>query len=245
MPYEKPSKGNHAKITLKQHIYPAKLINEFCNKQALVEVKRIVNGSIFHVKPDNQLFCAKRIWDQRAEGGWMKSIEDQFHYQLYNISKNGTALNHLTITKYFLLWAVKSNYDKNPPPDLIINGIPPSGLTKEEEDIVESKHGAYIDQFGNIKSRFQVSILAQRDHDILLSQHQKTKWGLLLSKKRPFIVPKYCSEYLMLPITPYLVLAGNYGSGKLSPEDTLKINRKLISNEKDIIFSVNIGQAIG
>lgn len=78
MLFEKPQKGNPHRITVNQHVFPRASIARFVNDNNCVSVFYIPTGKAFIVAPDNELFCAKRAWDQRAEEGYMQRIERDF-----------------------------------------------------------------------------------------------------------------------------------------------------------------------
>ena len=242
--YEKPTKGKLYEITVKQHIYPKRIIENFCDENGTVDVKRI-KGESFRVKPNNPIFCAIRTWDQRAEQGWMKSIEDKFHKTLDELISNQKITDHYLITEYYFLWYVKTVYDRKPPANTTLRGISPSDVTEEQKEIIESKHGMYIGGESQIESRFIVSMIAQRDHDIWMSQHGESKWTILKAKDRFFIAPKYCPKYMIHPISPNIILAANLTSEKFESVGVIQTNKLLASNEFDCIFTKNMLKAIG
>ena len=77
MKYEKTQKGNPYQLTVCQHTFPAASIARFADTTGCVEVYLIKQNKVVRLKPDDKLFCAKRVWDQRAESGFMKEIEDR------------------------------------------------------------------------------------------------------------------------------------------------------------------------
>jgi len=83
-----------------------------------LQVKR--GNKIFDTNSDNEgIFCAKRVWDQRAESGYMKTIEDEFQELAERIVLNlflvkiNSAENSI-ITKFYALWICRYFYSKNP-----------------------------------------------------------------------------------------------------------------------------------
>ncbi len=235
--YEKPSKGNPHRISIRQHILSKKVIENFCDSTGSVEVKTLFNGKVYRAKPDNPIFCANRVWDQRAENGWMKSIEDNFHNLLNFPLKISNNFDQKLISQYFALWSVRSHYNKEPMQDAQLNGILPDSLTSDKQEIIESKHANFVDNNGKVESRFVVSFSAQRDYDIIMQSLREIKWKLLVSRSKPFVVPKHCSSILLLPISPCFLFAGNLNSGYVNANDVLQINRTIISEERELIFS--------
>jgi hypothetical protein len=78
MKYVKPKKGNRHGLTVHQHTFPRRSLNRFTNAIGVLSVRRNRASNVFKLKPDHKMFCARRAWDQRAERGYMKSIEDEF-----------------------------------------------------------------------------------------------------------------------------------------------------------------------
>ena len=78
MKFEKPQKGNPHGIVVNQHVFPRMSIDRFSNEDGVVQINNLAAEKVHFVKPVDKLFCASRVWDQRAESGYMKSIEDEF-----------------------------------------------------------------------------------------------------------------------------------------------------------------------
>jgi hypothetical protein len=77
MKYEKPQSGNPHELPVKQHVFPAASIARFTQGDGCVSVYLIKHKKEILVKPDDQIFCARWVWDYRAEIGFMKQIEDK------------------------------------------------------------------------------------------------------------------------------------------------------------------------
>ncbi len=76
--YEKPQKGNPHGLTIDQHVFPKRSIERFAGQDGRVYVYLKSKQVYFQAAPGDVIFCAKRIWDQRAEYGYMREIEDKF-----------------------------------------------------------------------------------------------------------------------------------------------------------------------
>jgi len=74
---ERPQKGNPHGLTRGQHVIPMATLLRFAASDGLVEV-HLRDGRSQRLPTDNQLFSVDRLWDQRAEAGYMKSVEDNF-----------------------------------------------------------------------------------------------------------------------------------------------------------------------
>lgn len=93
------------------------------------------------LKADNSFFCAKRIWNQKAEDDGTK-IEKEFHIiadaicnkQIKTLSNS----MHLLITEMYLLWRSRCFYATNPVSDHHVKSLADSKkLTKDKQEILE------------------------------------------------------------------------------------------------------------
>lgn len=128
MNFEPTQKGNPYKITKKQHFHTAYCISKF-EREGRVDVIILSSDKPKRLKKTDSIFCAKRSWDERAEHGYMKSIEDAFHNEV-DTAKIGALRNHKAISEYHLLWRLRRQIHKNPMPDARLIGVSGSNLTK-------------------------------------------------------------------------------------------------------------------
>ncbi len=118
MSYEKTQKGNPYSLTICQHAFPAASIARFAGNDGRVDVYLIHQKKQIRLKPEDQLFCAKRVWDQRAESGYMKEIEDKYQLLAGSIISGSkqTISNdeQLTITDMFAIWNIREHGKTHP-----------------------------------------------------------------------------------------------------------------------------------
>jgi hypothetical protein len=75
---EKTRRRYPNRLTVNQHVFPAKSIERFTDQSGNVLVHDLRRAKVFSAKPRNAIFCASRAWDERAEAGYMKRIEAEF-----------------------------------------------------------------------------------------------------------------------------------------------------------------------
>ncbi|MEH6494088.1 hypothetical protein, partial [Halopseudomonas sp.] len=143
MPYEPTIKKNPRQLTIEQHFHTAHAISLFYDLDDKVEVMELSSSTIFKRHKRAKIFCTKRTWDQRAETGYMASIEDAFHKEIDNI-KSFPERNHEAISKYCLLWRQRHYHHLNNSADVALDEISGSDLTKEQEEILESKNYSFV-----------------------------------------------------------------------------------------------------
>jgi len=248
MRHPRPQKGNPHKLVINQHIFPRKSISRFTNKHGMVEVFHNGLQKTLNLKPNNNLFCANRAWDQRSELGYMKGIEDAFQSLVSRIvereeftlreEENRVALSFLA------LWELRHSHHINPIGDVELVGIHPGDvLAKDEEEVLEKK--GYI--VGNskrskamIESRFMAGTNIQVSIDQKCVAHQDMKWGVVRSIEGEFIVPDTFSSFAIIPISPCIVLAGNSKNIFITQNEVGKVNRLAISSSKNYFFAKNL-----
>jgi hypothetical protein len=112
MTFEPPQKGNPHQLTVNQHTFPSASIARFANEKGAVQVLRKASVTHFHAKPADRIFCAQRVWDQQAEGGFMKGIEDAFQ-ELASAILDDPAFrlgsqHFAVINEFYCLWNIRA-----------------------------------------------------------------------------------------------------------------------------------------
>ena len=91
-----------------------------------VEVWLRQNKKMFRASPDNSLFCARYTWDQRAESGYIKAIEDKSQILADGIENGGatvTAEESLAASRFFRLWQLRAEWKQNPLGEAPMSGV--------------------------------------------------------------------------------------------------------------------------
>ena len=88
---EKPQKGNPYQLTVSQHCFPKRSIDRFA-ADGLVDAHIVRHERTARMKSAADLFCVSWSWDQRAESGLMKEIEDAYQVLADSIA-DCTAVN--------------------------------------------------------------------------------------------------------------------------------------------------------
>lgn len=118
MKYEKIQPGNPHQLTINQHCFPKKSIERFCNEKGVVEVFLIDKNKTVPMKPDNGIFCARRVWDQRAETIFMQSVENAYQELVSKLEVEGwsrrlSSEEDQIVTDMYSLWHVRCCWKKN------------------------------------------------------------------------------------------------------------------------------------
>ncbi len=210
--YEKTQSGNPHQLTVWQHCFPKKSIERFANEDGRVQVHIIEHDKTEPLTPDNNIFCARRSWDQRAETGFMKEVEDAYQ-ELADKIAAGKVVRRLkpdencVITDMFLLWSLRWHYSKNPVEDQEIKGVLASTHKnfKDVQERLEKRGFISIKPDLTISGRhftginIQLEIINGRNH------MKDFSWCILNCREVEFVVPDH-PTYYVLPVTPNICL---------------------------------------
>lgn len=239
MAFERPQKGNPKQLVIDQHFHTAHAIAKFYDTDDKVEVKFLNTNSVEKRHSRAKVFCTKRNWDQRAEVGFMSKIEKNFHDAIDSM-KPFDQRNHKAITKYYLLWCVRHLFHLSPIEDQSVAGIVGGGLSKPQEEVLESKGMMFIRSDCTIPSRFITG------HEILkvIDEHwpsvEDLRWGLLESKNGEFIVADSYKGLTFMPISPKLAFAANYQDSPIDEVFLANANKQSVEMSTDFYFAKNL-----
>jgi len=237
MNYEKPQSGNPHKITINQHTFPKKSISRF-SKEGKVDVFLKNQEKIIPARPDDKLFCAKRLWNESMERHLMSRIESKFQClvdSLEEINYTLSETDHLVINAFWALWQIRSETKAKPTPDIEYSNISLDYKpTKDEEEILE-KNGYYIIRGKTMPSRTANSVKIQLGINRIIPE--STKWGIIYSPNIEFIVPDTSNRGNIMPISPNLCFIANNESGKITDDNAIQINIEAATNAREYFFA--------
>lgn len=240
MAFEKTQSGNPHRLTVRQHIIPKALISQFSNERGQVQLKSKRLGKTLSLDPDADMFVAKRLWDQKAEIVG-KKIEDAFISLALAISKDtGYSIqgqDKLIVEEFYALWRSRHQFRVAPLPDAIVNGIPGDDLDINSREVIEKKHGMYIQPDSSVPARFSMGIQITINIDQFVDRVRDYRWGILRSEDGNFLFPDTFSEWLMIPISPIILIAAQCANAVVSREQVSLINNYAIDSSHDYIFS--------
>lgn len=241
MPFEKPQKGNPHKFTVRQHIHTAYCIGKFVGEDKKVEVKFIESGDTERKGKRSMIFCAKRNWDESTEKGLMGDIEKIFHEVMSN-PKSFQERDHQGISKYFLLWYLRHHFYSQPIEDAILHNITGSGLTKKEEEILESKGAFYIREGGEVPARFITGTQILMLLDYYWPNIKDFKWGLLQAQGAEFIVADCYQDLTFMPISPTLAFSAGHIDSIADPKFVAEANKHSVRVSSVFYFAKSLSK---
>lgn len=227
MKYEKPLPGNPNRLTIRQHVIPVRSLERFAGDDGCVQVRSVKASNILTLRPANEFFTLARVWDQRAEAGWMKQIEDRFQALADNILSGRFEFivdDHAwTVAHFFSLWYWRSRQAPQTETEFRFEGLTGTNLTLEEEERLEKKHVLFTRAGGRAPSRFLTGIRLQGRVDQYAHQIKGWTWGVIQAQAGEFLMPDVPSHGFV-PLTPKVALAANHPNCTVLKSNLKEIN---------------------
>jgi hypothetical protein len=229
---EETQPGNPHELTIKQHIIPARSISRFAGSSGRVSVR--VKGRVkpLQMSPEHRMFCAKRAWDQRAESGYMKEIEDEYQ-TLADLIVNGhrslSETQSNAVTRFWSLWKWRFYFNLNPLPDQTLNGVIPDNLTKDNRETLEKKGVAYLQPDGTMPGRMMSGMAIQFRNDQDFATYKGNRWGIVSSRTAEFVMGDNFVRTLAVPVTPQIVLSLGNDDKEFSRAEVSSFNQLAMS----------------
>lgn len=245
--YERPQRHNPHQLTIKQHCFPKRSIERFANEDGLVHVHLIEHERTVFLKADDSNFCALRTWDQRAEDGFMKEIEDKFQNLADKIAE-GKIVRRLTreeedvITDMYILWNCRWHWNKNPIADSKVQGVldVTRRLSKDEQERLEKAGIGVIRPDLTISGRNLTGVKIQLNFFDEKEHMRGCRWAILNCRGATFVVPDNASDRAILPVTPNICLVNGQGYQVASERKVLEINAWAMRTSSKYYFSKSL-----
>jgi len=229
-------------LTVRQHVFPSKSIERFTDQSGRVSVHDLRRNEVFSATPGNSIFYADRAWDQRAESGYMKRIEDDFQKVVAPIveGKAQTIPSEAkaAIDRFFALWYMRSRYREIESQEIQLNGIPGSNLTKEQEENLEKNGYIFARKSGRMPARQLNGVeLWMRTNDYARELASSVmRWGVIAAQSGEFIVPDVPSHGI-IPLTPRLALVQSAPDGMITERNLAEVNLAMRATSQDYFFA--------
>lgn len=229
--HERTQTRNPHQLTIRQHCFPRKSIERFANKDGLVHVHLIKHNKTVFLKPEDNNFCALRTWDQRAEIGYMREIEDEYQDLATKIA-DGTIVRRLSleekniVTDMYVLWNCRWHWNNNPAENQTIKGA--LGVSREfsidEQEHLEKEGISVIRPDLSISGRHLTGVKIQQNFLQQRKHMRGCTWGILNSPRTGFVVPDNASNSVILPVTPNKCLVNAEGYHFANEREVAEMN---------------------
>ena len=233
---EKTRKANPSRLTVHQHVFPLRSIARFAGDDGRVAVNDLARGRIWRAKPKADVFCAQRAWDQRAEAGYMKEIEDRFQILAEAvIGGQGSILtpdDRAAVDRFFALWYMRARHHELVDQEIKLNGIVGDALTKEQEENLEAKGYLFARPGGLMPARQLNGLWLQQQIDGYTDELRAvTRWGVIQPQFGEFIITDR-PLHMIIPLTPKLALVGNGDDGVILRDNLAELNRAIVAGSQ-------------
>ena len=121
--------------------------------------------------------------------------------------------------------------------DAVLNGVSGSGLTKKQEEILESKGCSFVRDGGVVPARFMTGVQVLRRLDMNRPRLQNIKWGLLEAKEGEFIVADSYNDLTFMPISPTLAFCAGCQDIKIDKVGVINANKQSIEKSRGFYFA--------
>ena len=241
---ERTQPKNPNGLTLKQHVFPLRSIKRFVDQSGRVSVSDKLRGQVRPRAPDDILFCARRAWDQRAEAGYMKQIEDRFQMTVQAII-DGQAATILpeqkpSIDSLFALCYMRARYRDLDAQEIQLSGIMGSELSKAQEENLEKNGYLFTRTGGKIPARQLNGLQLQlRINGYAAELAALTRWGVIRAQAGEFIVPDV-PVHTVIPLSPTFALISPAPDGVIVEQNLAEINRSAMASSQAYFFARNL-----
>jgi len=233
-------------IVQNQHIFPQKSISRFYNEDDTVQVFLKTQQRQFPARSNNKLFCFERVWDQRAEQGFGKEIEDTFQ-ELAEVLLDDQefvipSLRQIDVTRFYSLWFVRSEiqrYDQH----LAQGKFAPSNLSQEQKLNIELQHQIYTDSVGDVPTHMKRGRTMEMVIDQFAGAHSSLKWWVVTFPIQ-VIVPDSPKDSFIIPLGPYVCLLAHFDVCELTISKAKEFNLNAISNSCEYYFASDLSKTM-
>jgi hypothetical protein len=238
-PRSKPEKTrarNPNQLTVYQHVYPQCSIARFAGDDDKVVLRDLVRGQTRRAKPRDSIFCARRAWDQRAETGYMKQIEDRFQALAEALIGGqptiSSAEDRKVVERFFALWYMRARHHELEDQEIRFNRLEGDKLTKEQEENLEAKGYLFVRQGGLVPARQLNGLWLQSQIDgYAMNLTSVERWGVIQPESGEFMITDM-PLHMIIPVTPKLALVGNAPDGTISRDNLAELNRVIVGGSQ-------------
>lgn len=244
-------KGNPHNLVRWQHIFPNYSISRFCSENGMVDLDMLKIGRRRFAKPNDKMFCVERAWDERAEKGYGKGIEDAFQKVVdvvLHLERPLLPSENLLVTEFYCLWTIRYHWSHRiHVDDRLVRGMQgnENPLTLDDQERLEKVHTIYTNDDGIIPARQICGLGMQRNIDAHVEFMADVEWGILYAFEGEFVVPDNFLERRILPITPNVCFVAEHESGMLDRENVGLINAVAVKSAERYLFARDLDNCPG
>ena len=246
---EKTQKRNPHQLPIKQHVFPSHSIQRFLRPNGTVEIFLKREGKRFLAKPDNPIFCSDRAWDNRAETGYMKEIEDKFQDLAESIIADKTLVispnERESLNDFLILWYLRGHYKDHPMGPQKLRGIPAQNFSKDDQEKMEKIGVGFIRSDSTISGHEFTGMRIQLDLFSMRHQLKTFQWVIARTKSGEFAAPDSFKNLIgVIPLNSNCCLITHKHSAveEIGAEDVAQINGLVIKQSRHCYFAKDLSR---
>jgi hypothetical protein len=171
----------------------------------------------------------------------MRRIENAFQDLVGQIADQQVstigAVEKRVINEFFALWYMRGRLRILTAQEYQAKHVTGDGLSKDQEEILESRGMMFARAGGRIPSRFlNGQELWLRTYQCARNELAGTRWGIIDSQVGEFLVPDVPSQ-TVIPLTPTRCLASPAPNGMVTWQSLVEINRCAIAVSHAYFFA--------
>lgn len=178
MHFEKTQRRNPHKLTVRQHVHSVACIERFTNKDGMVAVLRVGTSNVFRARPDNDIFVARRAWSHGLEHGLFFKVETRFQEAVAEVLDSCGEPDHEAVTDYLIIWSLRAHLDEMSRDPLPLVGVSASGLSLDQEEMLESKGAGFVRDGGMLPAHISRWMMVMPFYDASREQLKRIRWRL-------------------------------------------------------------------
>jgi hypothetical protein len=124
-----------------------------------------------------------------------------------------------------------------------MNNLTGTALTKDEQEILESRHVMFVREGGKIATRHLTGLQIQARIMMDNRNHAARRWGVIHAPEGEFVMPDVPAHDLM-PITPTILLAANHPSGLITRPNLITVNTEFLAYTRRYFFGRDLRVAL-
>lgn len=180
----------------------------------------------------------------------MQKIEDDFQCLATQIVNRGlnslTPAEHISASRFFALWHLRSHHRRQQEPDHIVKGMPGESLSNDQEEILERKHVKFARTApggASVPGRMILGLSLLRDIDRITTTGplRDKRWGIVRASKGEFIIPDIV-DIAVIPVAPNIALICEYQNAAISESQVTEIDRKLCNSAIEYLIACDFGE---
>jgi hypothetical protein len=243
MTFERPQSGNPHSLTVKQHVIPVVSIERFAGADGCVDVWLKKQGKGVRVTARDSLFYANRVWDQSAEQGLFRRIENAFQIFADGLLNESFSMvapeQEATVSEFYALCYHRGLMKASPPPDVRQEALSTSeSYNQNQAEILERNGYATTRPDGSLPGRHLAAIMSYFNIGHMRRFLSNYRWQVLRSTKAQFLVPDQFPDQAVMPIAPRVCLvAGAEGWVEIGENEVRRLNRLLVAASRNCYFA--------